>query len=192
MPIDPDSLRDLVLHDQDFDLDEGASSAGASTVYAYEFTHATPGLNTGVAVWTPAVGDVLVDAWLVIVEEFDGGDPGACADIGTFVNSNTGILAAWLEEPLNIAGGIDVPVGGDGLIGASNNGRSISAAVLQWSFSRVESNPRSYHWQMTATSTDPLKLVVSVDGTIGGDPIQSTQGECYLYLEVATPVDVGS
>jgi hypothetical protein len=40
----------------------------------FTLTHATSGIDTGVALWTPAVGDHIVGLWIELTEAFDAAD----------------------------------------------------------------------------------------------------------------------
>lgn len=176
------NIRDLVLHDGDIDLDDvgGGSTAGAARVIAFPFAHDTAGLNAGVTVWTPAVGDVLLDAWVAVETAFNGTTPQA--DIGTFVNSTQG-LVGYADGTGIFLDSAAAESQGDGVLVGQGFAQSMSSVYI----GALGGTANMLAWQATFSSTNPLKLVVSQDARAGGDPIGGTTGAGTLYLAVATP-----
>src|SRR5690348_16524195 len=83
----------------------GGGGAGSPVVRAFPFAYNTAGILTGHAVYTPAIGDVLLDAWIVITTAWNGTTP--LADIGTFVGANGGLFA-WSVPS---SGAVDLTLG---------------------------------------------------------------------------------
>lgn len=183
MTIDPDSLRDLILHDQDFDLDEGGGGAGAATLYKFDIAHDTAGLNDGVTVYTPTAGQWMLDAWLHVTEDFNGTTPKW--DFGT---GATGWAADMFGAEFYPFGHLaDVNYGG---MGSANYARSMSAVSIEYAIVNTPDN--SYPWVAKFLNTDPLKLWVSQDGLKGGTAVGGTEGQATFYLLVASPVSLNT
>lgn len=155
-------------------------SAASPIVRKFPFAFDTPDLVAGVAVYTPAIGDVLLDAWFDIVTAWDNGPR---ADIGAF--ASTGASGLFAIGGLPIAMGPSSPeIERDGLrLGPpAGGGQWLSlAGSSAWNGQRFA--PAVW------IDTIPLKLVVSGDGTSGfsGSITPATQGAAVLYLVTATP-----
>jgi hypothetical protein len=52
-----------------------SDTLGVPRLFRFDFAFDTPNLNTGVEVYTPTVGDILLDVGFVITEAFDGTTP---------------------------------------------------------------------------------------------------------------------
>lgn len=157
------------------ELGSAMGGSSSTTVYSKDFAYNTPNLNDGITLFTPAVGDVLLDAWFVVTEAFNGTTPQA--DIGTFDGATTGLFrldgnGAYLDT----AG--DEPYGAGMLV--------VEGAYL--SLSVIGVGPFHVAWQVKFTATTPLKLVASQDGSAGGTAVGGTTGAATLYVVVATPV----
>ena len=190
----PDSPTDGMLWwDPDDDTDTGGGSQpGAVRVlkYDFDFTQAVE-LAAGVPVWTPAVGDVLLDAWF----ELDGA--GWPADGEVNANADIGVVTAgsWANTNGFSRGFFAYQIG------------PVPLADAVWTF---DTNFVIYPWSNLATdliqnsqialggtaagayqirwrTTNPLSLVVSGDGNPGSDPYDGSAGAGTLYLVVCTP-----
>lgn len=139
----------------------------------FPFAYNTPGILTGAALYTPTVGDILLDAWIEIDTAWDGTTPHG--DFGTFVTSHTGIYGYgstardMTSAVANIDTGLEIPSFQNVMMSylLSNGG---DGGVVKF------------------TTTDPIKVVVSQNGANNGADPGSTQGEAVLYLVTATPV----
>lgn len=154
--------------------------AGTPVVRKFPFSFDTPDLLTGAEIYTPTVGDILLDAWLEIVEVWDGTTPKA--DIGLFngppeeafglfaVTAGTGgVLDLTLsdqEDPGNVGYLMNFSV--SDLAGSSAN-NSIRVAPGKF------------------TTTDPIKVIATTNGRLDGEDPESTQGSAILYLVTVTP-----
>jgi hypothetical protein len=176
----------------------GGGSAGAPIVRKFPFAHDTPGLLTGAALYTPTIGDILIDAWIEIDTAWDGTTPKG--DVGTFVAGNS--LGWWAYNPgrpfsLTVAdANVWSPTGPLGSFAGGTHTPvepplGLFAAVL-WSFlpGYESSNPSPITRDLPAKflTADPVKVVVSQDGTNTGADPGSTQGAAILYLVTATPI----
>src|SRR5208282_3596119 len=73
-----------------------------SVVHSFPFAYNTEGLATGYEVgYVPAVGDILLDAWIEIDSPWNGATPKG--DLGSFVGGSAGILS-------NLSGVVDMTV----------------------------------------------------------------------------------
>lgn len=140
----------------------GTSQAGVAVTRSFAFAFDTPGLNDGVVVYEPAVGDLFMQAAILGITGFDGTD--AKADIGTFAGTDIGFFSA---------SGV-----GLSFLGTPNTQGG-------WTYSFAGLNEGGVIWR--ADTTDPLLLVVSQDGLKGGAPVGGTVGEAVLILEIVTP-----
>jgi hypothetical protein len=66
----------------------GGGGAGAPVVHKFAFAYDTASLHTGATAYTPAAGDVLLDAWIEIDTAWDGTTP--LGDFGAFAGGATG------------------------------------------------------------------------------------------------------
>lgn len=152
--------------------------AGVPVVRAFPFDFDTPNILTGAALYTPTVGDLLLDAWIEVVEEWNGTTPKG--DVGTFDGTTTGwFQSAGGATALTGMTGEDMPLSGDGYV-AGNTGTTL--AVL--------SEPGTASFRVAPgkfTTVDPVKVVVSQDGLSGGANPGATQGSAILYLITCTP-----
>lgn len=172
----------------------GSSAAGAAIIRAFPFTFDTPDLVTGHEIFTPTVGDVLLDAWIEVKTAWNGTTPKA--DVGPYTSSANGIFYAQIDavdlryvDWAYPAGGINA----DPLTAQNANvSSSLSTQFLDLAVSNAiaagSGIPKFPRWQARFISDDPWKIVVSSDGSrVGADP-GATQGAAVLYLVTATPV----
>jgi hypothetical protein len=165
------------------DVSVGAAASGSPRVLKFPFAYDTPGLLTGHAIYTPTIGDILLDAWFEIDTAWDGTTP--LGDCGAFVGVNYGAFAACTGAVHMSAE--DQEVAGTGLLfsaAAANIPNELALAGIYWNGDALVTTRAILKF----TAANPIKVVVSQDGTnTGADPV-STQGAAILYLVVATPV----
>jgi hypothetical protein len=147
---------------------------GASLTYAYNFAFDTANLDTGVPVYTPTVGELLMDAWISVLTAFDGTTPKA--DISQFTSSGEGLWGDIGRLP-DLSVGDSLHTGGGPTQG--ENLSLVAAAAFTGSSSTIPAH---------FTTTDLLLLVVSQDGTQGGTAIGGTAGSAVLYFTICTPI----
>ncbi len=161
-----------------------SGGGGSPIVRKFPFAFDSPGILTGFPVYTPSVGDILLDAWIAVLTPWNGTTPEG--DFGPFVTDNEG----W--QSFNGAGAINMTLDWS----EANFGQGLSAP-------RAPGQPYLYlatnfvHPAGTLNNvtmlpaifsrTNPIKVVVSQDGTNTGADPGSTQGEAILYLITATP-----
>ncbi len=143
----------------------------------FAFAFNTASINAGVTVYTPVVGDILLDAWFEITTAFDGTTPKA--DIGSFSGTTSGLF--------DISGNA-VPLGTADT--TATGGAGISINVTSGTLSLLAQVGSSLKRTVPSrfTTTAPLKLVVSQTGLAGGTAIGGAAGAGKLYIVTATPV----
>lgn len=151
------------------------------TLRSFAFSHSTAGLAAGVTVYTPAIGDVILDVGVAITTAFDGTTPKL--DVGTF-SGTAGLFAT-------LGGGV---IDGTKLYAAvTDNTGLTSPNTPLWLSTSVGSagaaGSAAYNSsQLIVTAANPLLLVASQDGAKGGTAIDSTVGEGLVYVLAATPL----
>ncbi len=156
----------------------GGGGAGAPVVRAFPFAFDTPNILTGAALYTPTIGDILLDAWIEIDTAWDGTTP--LGDVGTFAGESSGFYGGTTSavdmksasRPDNIVTGVL----------SFRNG-----ALAQEAQTGAAPTPLSAAVIGKLTSANPIKVCVSQDGTNTGADPGSTQGAAVLYLVTATP-----
>lgn len=172
----------------------GSVSVGAPVIRAFPFAFDDPGLTDGVEVYTPAIGDLLIDAWVEVDTAWNGTTP--TFDVGSLA-ANYG----WFQTLSNVgvslaqASNFDTFGSGDSQL-KGQSGASASAgagAALSWEWMR-----RTLGFDATLATiqsmkpavfvtADPVKIVVSQTGAAGGADPGATQGAGVLYLVTVTP-----
>lgn len=192
-------LTHLVTENNEHEMVKSeVASPGIVRTIAIPFAFDTPGLDVGVEIYTPKVGDLLLDATFFVTEQFDGTTPRA--DLGV----TDGLFLAWnwstpdyvlLDGMLvSLAGGLQFPSG------APERAASLGAAIAFYNTMSLTlpdpptagasfdtNNAQGYATTHRFVSTDPLLLWATQDGLIGGEPIDSTEGAGTLVLMVSTP-----
>ena len=150
----------------------GGSQPGASVVRGpFTINYDDANLNNGIAFYTPAVGDFLLDIRVIVDTVFDGTTPKI--DVSA---TATGIFAAlagsFLEGSVADASTVGLLIGAayNDLIGAGAYANVLSASL----------NP--------FLTADPLKVWASQDGLKGGTAVGGTAGVARIYIVTATPV----
>lgn len=157
--------------------DEGSGSqAGLVRCESTPFAYDTPGLVDGITVYAPAVGDLLIDAWIDVITAWNGTTP--TADMSQF----TGALAPhglWYYSgampDLTVVRTVDQ--GGGPTIHAGGGGSDTNLA-RGGGGDRIPS---------TFVTDDPLLLVVSQDGAKGGASPGASQGSAIAHVLIVTP-----
>ncbi len=160
----------------------GGSTPGAGIVRGpFSFAFDTPNIENGVVVYTPAVDEILMDAWVAVDTAFNGTTPRA--DIGTFIGTgNNGIVrqegtVAWLLTDA------DTEFYGTGYMTAAQTGGHQSTPL---SYFNTDGSNRVVPGRFVATN--PILLVVSQTGQMGGAAIGGSAGAGRIYIVTATPV----
>lgn len=167
----------------------GGGGAGAATIRKFPFAHDTAGLLTGAAVYTPTVGDILLDGWIEIDTAWDGTTP--LCDFAAFIGGDTIGLFGDITGPVDMST-VDISDGSQmphGLLTGHgrSTGQSPSSLLIAMIAAIAPAGAVTRVLPAKFTSASPIKVVVSQDGTtIGADP-GSTVGAAVLYLVTATP-----
>lgn len=158
----------------------GGGAAGAPVVrgpYAVGFADAAA-LANGVAVYTPKVGEVLLDAWFTVATAFNAA---ALADLSQYTGSGSpnGLWGWWAAPSLGTADTLNLGGGPPGAATPHNVSLATLAAFSWANGGRIV--PAVF------TTTDPLLVVVSQDSTKGGSATNATAGAAGLYIVTASP-----
>ncbi len=185
----------------------GGGGGGSPVVRAFPFAFDTPNLLTGADVYVPTIGDILLDAWVEIDTVWDGTTPQG--DIGTFVGNIVGLFGYWVSDgaiPLDLNPSQEAQGAGLSAFGPSSLAQiaATSSARSLWQTAAIPATPNpaalftSRHASESMqqcqtgigkfTAANPIKVVVSQDGTNTGADPGSTHGSAILYLVTATPV----
>ncbi len=177
--VDPQGSFDTVVERLD-----ATPSGGVVVRGPYSFTFATPDLENGVVIYTPTVGDLLLDAWIEVTTAFDGTAP--FADIGTFVGATKGLWGQINNDmAFDLRTQSDGTIAGAGvLILAGAFGSQGEQSLSVGGIAIANSEPLV---PARFTAANPLKLVVSQTGQQGGTPIGGAAGAANVYLITATP-----
>ena len=153
---------------------------GAPQVYSYAITFSTSGLASGVTLYTPAVGDIILDVGVVITTAFDGTTPKL--DVGTFTG-NTGLfdqLAGAAVDGTKVYADVTDNTG----FGIANSHLWLSSAVISVG---TAGTAAINSWQGRISAANPLKVVASQNGQKGGTAITSTHGAAQIIVVAASP-----
>ncbi len=184
--------------------DGGGSQPGATIVRAFPFAFNTVGLLTGATLYTPTVGDVILDMWLGITTAWDGTTPrGDVFGFGGSSGQHFGYLQnltgdtldmtvadtadnsgnVWFSGQLSELRHAEIltwPTGneGDGLY-------AVAGAAVNFVPTPISSGTRQFPAKVRTAGA--LKFVVSQDGKDNGASPGSAAGAATLYIVTATP-----
>lgn len=155
----------------------GGSVPGAVTVHKLAFAFGDAGLNAGLTVYTPAVDDILLDAWIEVGTAWDGTTP--VGDFGQPVINANGYFGA-------LVGGIDMTSVDISVAGANSllvaEGPATNVSLVEQSSAQAQRVvPGKFR------SVSPLKVWVSQTGNSGGAAPGASQGAAVAYVVVSTP-----
>jgi hypothetical protein len=168
---------------------------GHPRVIACPFAWNTPNLLTGAAVYTPTPGDILLDAWFEIDTAWDGTTP--LGDFGNLLNENgkgffqlVSSFAVRMDWANSDYWGYSVPSSTVALSEVDTLSQAVDGVlvVAGASLHQADISNGSSLLPSKFTAANPIKVVVSQDGTNTGADPGSTVGAAILYLVVATPV----
>jgi hypothetical protein len=141
------------------------SRVGSPVTRKFTLAYNSTALTTGHALFTPAIGDVLLDVWVVVTTAWNAT---ALLSVGTFVNGAAEGLPSWhpnleIEDSSNFGDGVLFsPGGNDSLFGELG---------LRFKF----------------TAANPLRIVVTQDGNVNGAASTATDGAAEVYVMTASP-----
>jgi hypothetical protein len=152
--------------------------SGTPIVRKFPFVYNTASILTGAALYTPTVGDILLDGWIEVDTAWNGTTPKA--DFGTFTGT-TGLLhAANASSVTNLLVADAADSSNAGFIIAGGGAAKISLAQAG-----AYGGPARYFGKFTVAN--PIKVCVSQTGANGGADPGASQGAAVLYLITATP-----
>jgi hypothetical protein len=175
-------LRVIQSDGTDSQVGGGGGGAGTSVYgpFTVDVSQSAVLASAGVEIYTPTVADILLDAWIEVGIAWDGTTPKG--DIGSFVGANQGFFGMN-----NFA--VDLTLADDefppGLLNANVSGTAASDLVILGASNFPTTLTRVAPAKFT--TDDPLKVVVSQNGHIGGSDVGGTAGVLSVYLVVATP-----
>lgn len=151
-----------------------------SVIMRYTVPFDTPGLSdgSGVILFTPTVGDEILDIAIRFPTAFDGTTP-KC-DVGTGVTAATGLFGSI--NYLLAADGANVQGGGDGLsyFGGGGGPANLVGAI---GYSGQYGTPK-------VTAANPIRVWVTQNGQINGADPASSQGVIEIVFTMGTPADL--
>jgi hypothetical protein len=161
-----------------YDGTQWRAPVGVTQLRYFDFDYTTANLNTGVALYTPRSGEVLLDAWIQVTTVWDGTTP--TADFGMLLTPNEGLLAvlSTLSSSNRLQ---DMTVGVVNQYGLTYDGGTANNLANASSWADVALVPSFF------SSTDPFCVVVSTDGTTSGGATGSTTGSAVLFLLTGLP-----
>lgn len=155
----------------------------------FPITYTTNNLATGYTLYTPRAGDVLIDAWIEVQQAWNGTTP--IGDLGIFVTPTGG----WYRA-LALAG-VDMTVqqtaGVEGLYSDLLTLAQLATnpAIEDIDGGSFTSDPPANvglpRFPSPFATLDPIKMVVSTDGTPTGVNPTATQGQAVAKLLIANP-----
>lgn len=131
-------------------------------------------LTDGITIYTPTIGDWLIDGWVEIITAWDGTTP--LGDMGTngsgLINANNNYFKMDSADNLG-----DVSYGGAGVLNGDYTGNLTNPTLAQ------VANYLGYRLvPLKFVTIDPLQFWVSQNGQAGGDDPASAQGSATVHL----------
>jgi hypothetical protein len=157
----------------------GGSQLGVPVVTRYTVPFNAAGLSngTGYPLFTPTVGDEILDIAVRFPTVFDGTTP--LCDVGTGVTATLGLFGSYAGSlPCDAA---NVESAGDGL--SVCGGFQISNLVASIGGASAGSTPK-------VTAANPVRVWVTQDGEINGADPASSQGVAEIVFTIVTPIDI--
>jgi hypothetical protein len=165
-------------------LDDGGEP-GMPTVRKFPFAYNTPGILTGAPLYTPTIGDVLLDAWVAISTLWNGNSP--ILSIGEFVN---GLGSGWGDGPgaapfqLNLSSLTDVDIAKSEF---SEQSLFVPQGIsLQTGQKLFADTPGAGVSRPLFTAANPIKVVVSQSGNAPQAAYAGSSGSATIPTTVVT------
>jgi hypothetical protein len=150
-----------------------------------KFDYATPDLVTGATVYTPYVGDWLIDGWIAVNVAFNGTTP--LADFGLFGASKPGFLNTLGTAASIVALQDMTTVAAVNTLGLlANAGNYNDAQGLSIYNATMTPLPAQF------ASDDPIQVLVNQTGLPAGPDSVNTAGEASLFLRIASMTGQGT
>lgn len=155
-----------------------AAGMGVPRLYRKAIAYNDANIRTGVTVYTPAVGDWLLDAWFSVTTAWNGTTPmGDLAQFSLLSNGAPGWIATETGDAELMDSGVDQAGAGDQYIWSP-----FGAAMIQ------QGNDGTARLSGYFASVDPIQYIVTQDGTKNGAATGASQGAGYVYLLIAKPI----
>ncbi len=158
-----------------------SNASGSVLIHSKAFAFGTSGLNTGLTIYTPAIGDVIYDCGVFITTAFNGTTPKA--DIGTFSGGTDGLFKVLAGAVIDITA-VDADV--------TTNAGVQSSAALRWLQAAVgspaaDAGAAYLDSQLRVTAANPLLIVANQTGAKSGTAVGGTTGAGIAYVIAGTP-----
>lgn len=173
----------------------------ASIVWrVFDITHATPGLEDGVDLFTPNAGDLIADIRVHVVEAFNGTTP--FLDVGTFVTQAQGLFDRIAGRAVDLTAADNDGIQTGLLIASQTASLALLTAIAgvsyQLQISGEGPNFEAYNTPYMSGNgdiivADPpprLQVIVSTNGNDNGDPTGATTGHAKVFVGTITPIEV--
>lgn len=175
--------------------------AGLPIVRKFPFAYNTASIATGASLYTPSVGDILLDAWVEIDTAWNGTTP--LGDLAITALFNSGIYEFIVGSQLDMTKadadvGMGFPTGRNlgslAAVQTLSNATTTTSALftvpalgsdVEWIADAVSSGSRFLPFKFS--STNPVQFWVTQNGLNNGSATGATQGSAVLYLVTATP-----
>ncbi len=158
-----------------------SNASGSTLIHSKAFAFGTTGLNTGLTIYTPAVGDIIYDVGMFITTAFNGTTPSA--DIGTFSGGNDGLFKVLAGAVVDITA-VDAAVTTNAGLQSSATARWLQAAVGSIG---ADAGAAYLDAQLRVTTANPILIVGSQSGAKSGTAIGGTTGAGIAYVVAGTP-----
>lgn len=178
-------------------------NSGEEMIRKFDFAYSTPNLTTGVVVYQPTVGDILLDVWFQITTAFNGTTPKL--DVGQFIGGNDGWFGGVSFGPVDatvadhfqldsggvLSSGAHIVKHADGTVTPATP-PSVSLAqttsvVASTSAGAFSSIALERNIPGMIVSAAPVELVLTQTGQKGGAATGATQGAGTVYFLTGTP-----
>lgn len=154
----------------------GSATQAITNVQSFPITFATASLNAGVTLYTPAVGDIILDIGVVITTAFNGTTPKI--DVGTFNGGNVGLFGEITAGALD-ATKVYADVTDNAGLAQANSFLWLSAAVIAHASASEATLPA---WQLRVSAANPILVVASQNGQKSGTAITSNAGVAQIVV----------
>ncbi len=158
-----------------------SNASGSALIHSLAFAFNTAGLNTGLTIYTPAIGDVIYDVGMFITTAFNGTTPKA--DIGTFSGGNDGLFKVLAGAVVDITN-VDAAVTTNAGLQSSATARWLQAAVGSIG---ADAGNAYLDSQLRVTAANPLLIVANQTGAKSGTAVGGTTGAGIAYVIAGTP-----
>ncbi len=167
------------------DIIGGSPTSSSTALHKFDLDVLDAGITTGIVLFTPKVGDVILDVWSVTTQNFDNGS-NLSWDVGTYNpladDPTRGFcLYFYSINPVAQFHENTLQVDYKQNYSAPN---SLSSVAIKYG---IQNAGQMYPWQVTMTEEVPLKFIMTQTGAAGGPAVAATTGKFSVYVLVSTP-----